>query len=355
MSVEIQKSNEEAVVKYEAGDLTIEDLTEEQIDLAADRELANLEGGVQKVTQSDVEEPEEVIEPIEPPKEAVSTIEEDAIIPLDHHQKLRDALAQANREKQLRENAQREIDRLKAETEKGSTIDHDRDLLADDHLRKIDKIDELERDLKEMKRKAREQEAETQTKNEQLGLFGEIQKLQSDFPILKTSESFQDIDSKFTTWQANAKAGNVNVDKYLKDLTYRAQADKAGHKLNISEQDLNNALKIYDVYSKYKAAKDENYNTSLAREFKDTTTYEELMKAKYSSHQQADDDALAEKIRERSTEAQIMSTGSNSAAPSIEAYESALMEMQIIASKTSTTAADEKRYAELEKMIEQLD
>jgi hypothetical protein len=358
MSDEIQKVNEEAVQKYFAGDLTVEDLTEEQVDLAADKELASLESG-EDVGVKQPQEPEKIEETqaqpeLVEPKEAVSTIEED-IVPFSQHEKLRDTLAQANREKQLRENAEREIARLKAEAEKSKVNNDDRDLLDDDYLRKIDKIDELEKKL--LEREARDAEADEANRKtqEQLDLFGEIQKLQTDFPSLKTSENFQSIDSKFTAWQNLAKNGNVDVDKYLNDKAYRDVADSKGYKLDIAETDIPNMLTIYDTYSNYKTNKDAGYKTSLTREFKDSSTYEELMKAKYGSHQQADDDALAAKIKERSLEADIMAPGSNASAPSVEAYEAAIMEMEAITRMTVTTPAHEKRYAELEKMIEQLD
>ena len=357
---EIQDNTNETVAKkYLAGEIELDSLTEDQVSLAAEM--------VENFSEDDVEEEQEQTqesEISEPIKESNSE-EADKIIPFSEHLRLKEEMEEKNRYKQIAEDRERKLKSLKEDPnylakflgkEIETKVDTNKDYLADEYLAQIDTLKNKLEDIEKWKNDRENQETESQTRNkqkeEQLSLFDEIGRLQSEFPQLKTTESFQSIDTKFVQWQQSAIMAGVDVDEYMENAEYRKIFDAKGYKLNVDAKDLEKAIKIYDVHKQYKSEKESGYKTSLSRVFKDKPIYEEMIKSKYGSHQLADDDALAAKIRERSTEPQIMNSGN--APTSTGNLEALIAEMEVISLKTNPNQNDEKRYRELEKMLENL-
>ena len=359
---EVQKANEEAVRKYLDGDLTEEalaNLTEDQIALAVEMadngSFDTIENEAPPVEPTPPKDPE-------PPK-IEEAVDGSNIIPIGENEKMRDALATANTEKQLRENRDKELQRLKDDPayrnkyfgiEASNTIDPDKDYLADEHLRKIDsqgdEINELLQWKTDREAKDAATDAKTKTKNEQLGLFGEIQQIQEDFPTLKTSESFQEIDTKFIKWQNKAMGAGVDTDKYLADEAYKTMVDGKGYKLDVSTKDMNVASKLYKINSQYIKEKKANYNTSFNTALKNSGMYEGLMEAKFGGHNLANDDAINKAIAENSQEPQIMNTGG---APTVTSdIEGIVQEMTMLSTKTHLSPEDNKRLHELDKIYQ---
>jgi len=351
--------NEEKIAEVLAGSRSHSDLNEAELDIAAERQEAALNGSEEEES-TDTSSNEEI-----KPVEQVPSPMEDGIEAIDKDEQIRELLVEKNRLTQLANDREGKLKKAQEDPEFrkklfGETdnvqVDENKDYLADEYLATMEaKIERLEKNANDRAERDETSDAERALKTEQLSLFEEIGNLQGQYASLKTTESFQSIDKKVTAWQRTAIANKVDVDKYVKDAEYRKLADSKGHKINVSVEDLQKAWDIYDVYSDYKKEKAEGYKTSLNRVFKENPMYDKLAKQKYASHLVADDDALAEQLRQRATEPMIMSPGSNNATPSEKTLEGAILEMQSISMKVSTTSADEKRYQELQKVIDSYD
>lgn len=362
---EVQENNidEKKIEEVLSGQRSHTDLTDAELDIAAERQLEARLAEEQGDTTTIEEPPQQEATTEEAPvEEKPEEEEENKIIPLNKDERLREAQKEKNRIEQLLRDREDRINKVKQDPSlakkllgvdiitKQEEIDSEK-LWTDEYISQIGELKKEVIDLREWReqREKREQELEAENlrKQEQLEVYSEINNLQSEFPQLKTSESFQKIDKKITAWQQEALSHNVDVDRYFSDSSYRAKADAQGHKLKVSEKDMKTAEEIYSIYSKYKAEKEEGYKTSLTRVFKDSPIYERLEKAPSLS----DDDALSRKLRERAQEPQIMSPSSNNAQPSEATLKAAILEQQALSLKTSTTPEDEKRWNELTKII----
>jgi hypothetical protein len=347
MSDKIQEENMKAVKEYFAEQRSIDDLTEEQIELACE-EQERLQNEPEETPEKQEEEVEEGVEGVK--------VEEKTF---DHHKKLADALAEANRYKQLNEDKERKLRDLKENEdfrnkylgiETHPKVDRDRDYLDDEHQAKLEaKVEALEKREAEREERARKKSEELEIKEKQLQLFSEISNLQSAYKQLQTSESFQSIDKKFVEWQDVAEQNGVDVNQYLSDADYRKKKDTEGFKLNVSEKDLNKTLEIYNIYEQYNSEVKAGYKSSMERVFEGSSTYKELMKKKLTSHRQADDDALDRLIEERSKEVSLLDTGG--APADADDLGTLLDEQDALSRKTNMTPADKKRFHELDKQI----
>ncbi|MCP3681117.1 MAG: hypothetical protein GY861_00365 [bacterium] len=345
MSDKIQDEDRKAVEEHFAGQRSIDDLTEEQIELAVDMEQAQNNGEVQEA----IEEPETKQEPVD-------NVETKS---LNHHQKLAEAMAEANRYKQLNEDKERKLNDLKENEEFRNKflgiktevkVDNERDYLDDQHQATLEaKINALEEREARREEEARTKADELSRKEQQLGIFGEISNLQDTHKILKTTESFQSIDKKFVDWQAISKANGVDVDEYLANAEYKKQKDAEGFKLDVSQSDLNKAMKIYELHDQYNNEVNAGYKSSITRVFEGSSTYKEHVKNQYSSHRRADDDALNSLIEERSKEVSLLNTGG---APADAGDIGAMLDEQDrLSRKTVMTPEDKKRFNELDVQI----
>lgn len=359
--VEVQKDtiDEDKIAGVLDGSRSHSDLNDAELEIAAERQEAALNGNEEE-QPTDTSSNEEIKE-IEQAPESM----EDGIDAVDKDEQIRELLANNNRLEQIANDREGKLKKAQEDPEFRKklfgetdvvTIDENKDYLEDQHQAEMQaRIDKLEAAAEDRATRDEKSDKEIELKQTQLGLFEEIGNLQGQYASLKTTESFQSIDKKVTAWQKIAIENKVDVDKYVADAEYRKLADSKGHKINVSVEDLQKAWDIYGVYSDYKKEKAEGFKSSLSRVFKEHPMYDKLAKQKYASHLAADDDALAEQLRQRETEPMIMSPGSNNATPDVKTFETAVMEMQAIASKVSTTAADEKRYQELQKVIDSYD
>ena len=365
MSDEIQNTeiNEDNISKVLAGEENYSILTEAELDIAADRQMEA------ELNQSNnTEEKAETEQAPEPPKEEerAETEEETNIIPLDQNERLRKALEEKHRFEQLYNDREDRITKakedptlaekllgLKAEV----VVDPEKDYLADENLARMEsKLIALEQWKTDREKRDATRDAEVAHTQEKLGVFGEINQLQAEHASLKTTKSFQSIDETFRNWQTNAMASKVDVDRFLSDESYRKQAEAQGHTLNVSKGDLDAALKIWDLNSKYNAEKKQGYNTSLSHVFTKSPMYEDSVRARYSTPQDSDDNAIANKLREREAEVSIMSPGSNAGETGTEeALKTAILGMEALSMKTHMTASDEKQWNDYQKIVDRYD
>ncbi len=356
---EVQENNaidEEKIAQVLAGERSHSELTEAELDVAADRQETALNGNEEEQSTETLDVEETTIVPVSM---------EDGINAIDKDKEIKTHLAEINRLKQIADDRDGKLKKAQSDPEfrrklfgetDNVTVDENKDYLDDKYLATLEvKIEALERTAQERATREERSDKEIELKRTQLSLFEEINGLQGQYASLATSESFQSIDAKITTWQKTALENNVDVDKYVADAGYRKKADSLGHKINVSPEDLQKAWSIYDVYSDFKKEKEDGYKTSLSRVFKDSPVYDKLSKQKYASHIAADDDALEQLLRQREKEPMIMSPGSNNATPKVQAFEVAVMEMESIASKSFITEADNKRYTELERVVDSYD
>jgi hypothetical protein len=353
--------NEDKIAEVLEGKRSHSELTDAELDIAAERQEAARNGNEeeQPTDTSSNEESEEMVE-VTPPLPM-----EDGIETVDKDERIRELLAEKNKLEQIANDRDGKLKKAQEDPEFrkklfGETVDvqvdENKDYLDESYLATMEaKIERLEQAANDRAERDETSDAERALKKEQLSLFEEINGLQGQYGSLKTSESFQSIDKKVTAWQTTAIENKVDVDKYVEDAEYRKLADSKGHKINVSVEDLKKAWDIYGIYSDYKKEKAEGYKTSLSRVFKEHPMYAKVEKQKYASHLAADDDALAAQLREREAEPMIMSPGSNNATPSEKTFESAIMEMESISMKVATTEADEKRYQELQRVVDSYD
>jgi len=359
---EVQESNtidEEKIAQVLAGERSHSELTDAELDIAAKRQEAALNRNEEEQS-TETSSDEGVNEIVEAPQ-----VMEDGIEAIDKDQKIRELLAEKNRLEQIAKDREGKLKKAQEDPEfrkklfgetETVTVDENKDYLDETYLATLEaKIDRLEKAANDRIARDEMSDAEIKLKTKQLKLFEEIGELQGQYGPLKTSESFQSIDKKVTAWQKTALENKVDVDRYVKDAEYRKLADSKGHKINVSVEDLQKAWNIYDIYSDYKKEEAEGYKTSLSRVFKDNPMYKQLEKEQYASHLVADDDALTEQLRQRASEPMIMSPGSNNATPSSKTFESAVLEMEAISLKVAPTAADNRRYDELLKVVESYD
>jgi hypothetical protein len=357
---EIQNTeeNDKAINEYLNGQRDLDSLTEDQVDIAVEREFEKAEAETANVS---TEQPVIEDNKTEETKDDLTA----SIAPADQNAKLAEALARANKAEQLYKDRESKLKSLKEDPsyrtkffgeEIKTEIDPNKDYLDDEYLAQVDtmrkELDNLKKAQTEREARDLEFQQSNQVKQEQLGLFEEISKLQGDYPQLKTNESFQSIDSKFANWTGSATNAGVDTDKYFKDAEYRKAVDGKGYKLDISDADMDKAYKIYDVFDQYKKEKDSGYKTSLKRVLKDSPIYEKLVASKYGASELANDDALEKKIAERSTEPTILNTGN--APASNNSIDAIVVEMESLALLTAPTQKQNARYLELDNLLSSL-
>jgi len=296
MSDEVQKANQEAVDNYVKGDLPLGDLTDDQTIMAYEQAESKSKGTTEQEIPAQSVAQEEEKDPITP-----------IALPAEANEKIKDALADANREKQLRLTAEGRIKRLKEDEdyrnqEFGIKTEHvpdpDVDRLDDKYLGPVDttaqRLDRLEAKYKKQEDDAINTQAADAQTQENKDLFTEIGDLQDKFPALKTTDDFKEFDGKFITWRT--KIGAENLDKYLSDEKYRGEMDALGYKPDFTLDDLSKGLKIYEGVFKFREEKKNNFATSFTRAFKGTNHFEELIRNKGNQHNVDNQAALDAKL-----------------------------------------------------------
>lgn len=349
---EVQKdiTDEEMVKSFlSEGREDLDSLSDTQLDL-----YLSMAGSYEPEEKEQPEEVEEV-------KQEESKLPIDDDIPeFDKHKEYRDMLARANKYEQLYKDREDKLKKMKEDPEFAKKqlgfkqevkVDENKDYLDDKYLatleQEIAELKEWRRNYEEENSKSREQLAK---EKEQLEIFTEINRLQSEYNGLKTSESFQSIDSKVTEWKGNLISAGLDPNRYLSDKDYKATLDAKGYKLNVKESDIPKMLNIYKVYRNYSEEKDAGYNTSIERSFMTSDVFKEVMKSQFGGHQQADDDAINAAIEQRSKEVSILNTGS--APSSSEGVMELVKEQSDLLNVTSRSNAQNRRLEELDKLLE---
>lgn len=352
---EVQKAtDEEVVIDHLKNQRDTDSLTDSQLDLYL--EMA-------PTFEFDEEQPA----PSEEQNETVEQEETDSVVNLDNipefdkHKEYQRVLAEKNKFEQIAKNEKDRFEKMKQDQEFAKKqlglkteikVDPEKDYLDDQHQAKLEaKIEQLQAKLDSMEEETKTTQANLKAKEETLGLFGEIERVQNGFKALKTSEPFQSINDKLLEWKKHIISAGLDEDRYYSDKEYRKALDAKGYKLDVKEQDIPKMLKIYDIHSSYKKEKEQGYNTSFERAFRTSNVFEEVAKSQFGGHLQADDDALNAAIERRASEPQILNTGS---APAESAELGDLInEQTILVNKTRLSPADERRLSEIEKAIEQ--
>jgi len=348
------QNNEEIVENLLKTQGDPESLTEEQLDIYLEK------APTYEFEETQPEEPSPPVEPEIPEKETTA-IDDSSIPEFDKHKEHRDALQELNKYKQLYKDRDSKINKMKEDPdfakkqlgiESEVTVDPDKDYLDDRFLAEMkSELDSLKQWKQDREQEDVKTRAELEREKEQLGLFGEIQQVQGQFPSLKTSENFQSINDKYIEWQGNVQSAGLDTDRYFNDEAYKKALDAKGYKLGVVDADVPKMLDIYSVYENYKKEKDGGYNTSFTRALRNSDVYEKASKSKYGSHQLADDDALNAAIEQRASEPDILDTGS--APTGSMDLGDVVNEMEILVSKTRKSPADMKRIVELETIMEQ--
>jgi len=353
--VQKDKTDEDIVMELLQNQGDSESLTEEQLDLYLDK------APTYDFEEEKPDEPEAPSEPEIPEIEPKVNVEDDDIPAFDKHKEYRDALQEANKYKQLYKDRDGKINKMKEDPEFAKkqlgietavTVDPDKDYLDDAFLAEMKhELDSLKQWKQEREEKDVKTRQQLEQEKEQLGLFGEIQQVQGQFPSLKTSESFQDINGKYIEWQGGVQSAGLDVDRYFNDEKYKKALDAKGYKLQVSDADIPKMLDVYSVYESYKEEKNGGYNTSFARALRNSDVYEKATKSKYGGHRLQDDDALNKAIEERALEPTLLDS---SAAPTGTAsLDDVVNEMEVLVNKTRKSAADNARITELENIMEQ--
>jgi len=351
---EVQKDNqtdEEIVQSY---------LTEGREDLSAlsDHQLDLYLSMAREFEPQSEEQPTTTEEPKEEQEQEIPSIDEN-IPEFDKHKEYRDALARANRYEQLYKDRESKLEKMKEDPEFAKKqlgfqneveVDPDKDYLDDKYLAALEK--EI-KDLKEWRNAYEEEHQKTrkeiEAEKQQLSMFGEIQRLQGEYSGLKTSESFQSIDSKVTDWKALLVQRGLDPTRYLNDEAYKKSLDSKGYKLDVKESDIPKVKNIYKVYSNYLKEQESGYNTSIERSFRTSEVFEEVLKSQYGSRQQADDDAINAAIEQRALEPSILNIGS---APSqSEGIMDLIREQTELLNLTRRSDAQNRRLDELDKLL----
>lgn len=348
MSEVQSKTDEEVVKEFLAGQRDAESLTEEQLDLAL---TGNYE--FEEIEETEEQPPvEETSEEVEEPKEEEPLPIEKDIPEFDKHKEYREVLARANRYEQLYKDREDKLKKLESQTVKEVKVDENVDYLDDKYLATLrHELDELKEWKKNYEEELNKTRYETEKQKEQFNLFSEIQDIQNEFPILKTSESFKSIDEKFVKWQSDVISAGLDPDKYLDNKEYKKLLDSKGYTLNVKESDIPKVLDIYEVYSNYKKEKESGYSTSFQRALKTSNVYDKAIKHKYAGRQLADDDAINEAIERRSSEPVLLDS-SNVQTGSMDLAD-VVNELEILSGKTQKSPNDIKRIAELDRIMEQ--
>lgn len=307
MPDEIQESNQDqvAVDSLLKGDLTFDDLTPEQAEMAMQKHMNQ-----EAPPEAELGQPKEVTSE---PVEAGKTQAELATEVDPRHEEIHKLQVALNKANQKAQTATDRYERQKTEVpevKKAYTYDKNRDMLDDDYLGEISiskqKIDALEAKLESWETKESEAESARVANKAHDDLFTEINALQEEFPTLKTSIPFRDFNTKYNTWNSRMQESGKDITKYMNDATYRAEVDATGLAPNLQLADISKGLDIFSGVHKMNEDKAAGFNSDFSRAFKDTKAYKSAYDSKYRGPELADERALNERVAEINSQATIM-------------------------------------------------
>lgn len=305
MPNEIQESNEDVVARYERGDIQMDALTEDQMGLALQRQYS----------QSETPSEQPKAEPL--PEQLVETGKTQAELATEvdpQHKKIMELQVQLNQANQKERTATDRYDTLKntqpVEPKKVYEYDKDRDMLDDTYLGQIDiqrqEIEELKKINYDRLEKDRV-DAETREANKANdALFSDIGRMQDEFPSLKTSLPFQEVNTKYNDWYSKMNNSGKDIDKYLTDATYRQAVDATGLAPDLQLADISKAQSIYSGVEKMNNDLKAGYKSDFARAFKETDGYQSAYNSKYRGPELANEQALNDRVNEINSQATIM-------------------------------------------------
>lgn len=348
--VQKEKTDEQVVQEFLAqGRDDLDSLSDSQLDLYLIK--------ARDYNPEEQEQPKEE-EPTPPEEPEIPEID-NAIPEFDKHKEYRDALAEANKYKQLYSDRESKLSKMKEDPEFAKKqlgfetevkVDENKDYLDDKYLATLEaKVNELESWKTNYEEETQKTRKELEAEKQQLQMFDEIQGLQGQYSGLKTSESFRKIDSKVTSWKNGLVSAGLDPNKYLADKEYKKALDAKGYKLDVKEVDIPKVMNVYKVYSNYLKEQEAGYNTSIERSFRTSEVFEEVLKNQYGSHHKADDDAINRAIEERANEPSILDTGS--APSSQESLMDLIEEQSELLNITQRSDAQNRRLNELDRLL----
>lgn len=274
--------------KLNAGEIKISDLSESQRD-----QIMQSQGVVEapsQATQTDLVEPK-----VEQPQ-VESQIEEQPKKP-DLGEKYRQKADELNTYRQKYSSLERKqleherklkedpyyresyLKQLGLSTEAPKpSIDPDFDVYDESNLKALaENQKRLEEELNYFKA-AKQQEIEAERRKYELDrTFRNIEELQNEFPQLKTSKSFKELNDEYVNF--SNRIGLENVDKVLTDANYRQQLTNQGVTV---PQDLDKVVKILEINQ---TKQQMNYPT-LRSAYLDTNDFRSSLQQQQQSTQQ---------------------------------------------------------------------
>lgn len=307
MPDEIQGSEDQiAVNEFLSEKRSLDDLTEAQMEIAMQQNYN------QESTPADtVVTPEPVVEQ---KTQAELATEVDP-----QHETIRKLQVELNQAKQKEKTADDRLARFKTDEtyrekelgiKKDYTYDKDRDQLDTEYLGKIEiqeqQIAELRQESQDRKQRDLDEDDRIAANKANDALFSDINKVQEEFPSLKTSIPFREFNEEYNTWSNRMSTSGKDVNKYMSDETYRNSVDAEGLAPNLQLNDISNGLSIYNGVHKMNEDIEAGYKSDFTRAFKETEAYKSAYNSKYRGPELADEQALNNRVNDINSQAQIM-------------------------------------------------
>jgi hypothetical protein len=341
----IPQANTNFIQDIESGARKVTDLSSEELD--------------QFLSQS-MYEPEEQIAPTY--KEALpeAPAVEESSSTKDIKEAIWKAQVEANRWKQKNEAAQRKaqelenkIRELNGTSEKKSfSKPENYDPYAEENLNEIPIIKQefasLREELQALKEE-RKRETLAQIEKERYNIeVDQLHTLQDEFPELKTSKPFFQVEEDYANWYNSL--GTENANRYMSDPQFRASMDAKGFKV---PADYDNYVALHGIRNSYK----EGRYPSMRAAFRDSHLYDQLVERKYSNRQPTVQNNAQEKAVDRLAEIQrqtpiLNTTQSSTPIEKMVMTEKEVMrELQNLGSKKNLNSQEQAR---LNSIYEQL-
>jgi hypothetical protein len=294
----------------------MQDSTEAQevIPQATSNFIQDIESGARKVTDLSSEELDQLLSEQmyeSDQSEDTPVVEEAPVVAepakKDVKQAIWEAQVEANRWKQKNEAAQKRIQDLEARTrelngtqeKKSFSKPEDYDPYAEENLNEVPILKQefasLKEELQAIKEE-RKREALAQLERERYNIEVEqLHTLQDEFPELKTSKPFHQVEEEYASWYNSL--GTENANRYMSDPQFRASMDAKGFKVS---EDYDNYVALHGIRNSFKEGR---YPTMRAA-FRDSHLYDQLVERKFSNRQPTTKNYAQEKVVDRLAEIQ---------------------------------------------------
>lgn len=345
-------TDEQAIAEFNAGTRDLDSLTQSQMETAYAQAKSGEVPSEQVIVTAAEETKQEDVKPVE----GVSDIKPI----LSVHEQLRDALNAKNTAEQKLTSRDAKLKRLEEDPNYRNQLygveatyekTPDDKLLSDENLQDIgitkQKLAALEARFEAQGKKLADSETTTKAKTEMDELFSDVDLIQSKFASLKTTTNFRDFDTEYVSLQRDIGADNIS--KYMTDTAYKQSIDSQRDTAGLNVVDMKKSQKIYDAVAKFRSEKKINTNATFENVFRSTDHYEEAMRAKYSGHEVANDEALNRKMQEIAAEPQIL--GTTTAGVESTSEQSLAIELDALAQLSVHTPEQAKRLAEIGSIL----